>query len=67
MSKSRSEQSIELLQPAVVKFQERLSDAVSRHETGWHRLAVKLEGGQIRTVQIVLDETYSIDVKKTSS
>lgn len=67
MAKSQSERSIELLQPAVQKFQARLADAVTQHETGWHRIAVKLELGQIKTVQIVLDETYSVDVKNRRS
>lgn len=59
--KSDAERALAALLPATGKFTQRLHDAVRDRDTGWHRLNVKVAGGKIKTVQLILDEAVDLE------
>lgn len=47
------------LRPATDRFVRRLELALANGDNGWHRLNIRVEGGRIKSVQLVLDEHVS--------
>lgn len=60
-AETAGERALAALLPATGKWTRRFIDAVTRRDSGWHRLAVKIERGQIKSVQILLDEQVEIE------
>lgn len=41
---------------ATAKFQRRFHESIERREEVWHRLAVKVSGGRVVSIQLITDE-----------
>lgn len=56
-----ADRALRTLLPATSKFTQRLTEAIRNKDSGWHRLAVKVDRGTIRSVQVVLDEQCTVN------
>lgn len=57
----RKERTLKVLVQCSAKFQRQLTEALQEGETGWHRLNIKIEGGQIMQAHLQKDEHFPLD------
>jgi len=48
---------------ALVKFSSRVENSCNLGESAWHRLAIKVESGNIKLIQMIVDEQHAVDDK----